>query len=107
MVKITRAFLCAGLIGAVAFVTGCASTYPQGYLLQELKMPVAVTSNSGAKLKTGTSECRSYLSMIAIGDASIETAKKNGGITKVHHVDWEVKNILGLIGEYKCTVYGE
>jgi len=45
--------------------------------------------------------------MIAIGDACIEVVKKSGCIIKVHHVDWDVKNILGLIGEYKCTVYGE
>ncbi len=48
-----------------------------------------------------------FLGMVAIGDASIEAAKKNGGITKVHHVDWAVENILGIIGKYRVTVYGE
>ncbi|MBL7016116.1 MAG: TRL-like protein family, partial [Kiritimatiellales bacterium] len=32
---------------------------------------------------------------------------ENGGITKISHVDWKVKNILGFIGEYTTTVYGE
>jgi len=32
---------------------------------------------------------------------------KNGNITKISHVDWEAKNILGIIGNYKVTVYGE
>jgi hypothetical protein len=32
---------------------------------------------------------------------------KNGGITKIHYIDWDVKNILGIIGTYKVTVYGE
>jgi hypothetical protein len=32
---------------------------------------------------------------------------KNGGITKVNHADWEAKNIFGIIGNYKLTVYGE
>ena len=51
--------------------------------------------------------CTSILSMVATGDASIEAAMKNGGITKVHHVDWQAKNILGIYGEFKTTVYGE
>ena len=44
---------------------------------------------------------------IALTTASIETAMKNGGITKVYYVDWEVENILGIIGKYKVIVYGE
>jgi len=99
--------VCAGLISGTALLSGCASTYPQGALLQELKVPMAVTTNIGKSSKKGVSECKSYLSMIAIGDASIDAAKKQGGITEVHHVDWEVKNVLGLIGEYKCIVYGD
>jgi hypothetical protein len=31
----------------------------------------------------------------------------NGGIKKVHHVDYKVRNILGIIAEYTTTVYGE
>jgi hypothetical protein len=44
---------------------------------------------------------------IATGDASIEAAMKNGGIKKVHHVDTQVKNILGIYAEYITIVYGE
>jgi len=57
--------------------------------------------------KVGTATSQSYLGMIAVGDSSIQTAAKNGGITKISHVDWKVKNILGFIGEYTVTVYGE
>jgi hypothetical protein len=32
---------------------------------------------------------------------------ERANITKIHHVDWEVENILGLIGNYKVIVYGE
>ncbi len=92
---------------AVALLAGCASTYPIGTLYTELKLPVDATSNTGPATKVGTSECMSILTLVALGDASIETAKKNGGITKVHHVDWDVENILGIIGKYKVTVYGE
>jgi len=95
------------VLAAVVCFTGCATTYPIGGLYTEVKLPIAVTSNNGKTLKVGTAECKSILALVAIGDASIEAAKKNGDITKVHHVDWEVENILGIIGKYKVTVYGE
>jgi hypothetical protein len=90
-----------------AFMAGCATSYPVGCAYTQLKLPVAVTDNSGKSTKVGTAECKSLLYLIATGDASIDTAKKSAGITKVHHVDWEVENILGLIGTYKVIVYGE
>ena len=42
----------------------------------------------------------------AVGDASVETAAKNGGITKIHHVDYETQSILGVIADYTTVVYG-
>ena len=96
------------VVGLMAvLVVGCASPYPVGSIYTNLTLPVAVTSNPGPSPKTGTAECTSFLAMFATGDVSIEAAKKNGGITKVHHVDWHVENILGIIGKYKITVYGE
>lgn len=41
------------------------------------------------------------------GDASLKAAMDDGGITKVHHVDYKVKNILGIVAEYTTIVYGE
>ncbi len=91
---------------ALAFLSGCASTHPMGILVTDVQLPVAVTANA-ANLKVGKSHCKTVLGLVAQGDASIEAAKKNGGITKVAAVDWKAKNILGLIGEYECIVYGE
>ena len=92
----------------VVSLSGCATAYPVGMLYSELKLPTAATSNTaGSKEKVGVAMCTSILSLVATGDASIEAAMKNGGITKINHVDWDVKNILGIYGEYKCTVYGE
>jgi hypothetical protein len=94
------------IVISAALLTGCATSYPIGQIYTELKLPVAVTTNVNAS-KVGIAECKSILGLVAIGDASIETAKRSAGITKVSHVDWEVENILGLIGKYKVTVYGE
>ncbi len=90
------------------FLTACATPFPVGTIYTELKLPVAVTSaNTSRHEKVGTAECTSVLALVTTGDASIQTAMKNGGIKKIHHVDWEVQNILGIIGKYKVVVYGE
>ena len=41
------------------------------------------------------------------GDSSIKAAMDNGGITKVHHIDYEVFNILNLFSKATTIVYGE
>ena len=91
----------------LCFLTGCATSMPIGGLYTELKLPITATGESGKNLKVGTAECMSVLGLVATGDASIATAMRNGGITKVSHVDWEAKNILGIIGNYKVVVYGQ
>jgi hypothetical protein len=109
MTKTVKQCVC-GVTGLILVVslTGCATSFPIGGLYTELKLPVTVTSNPApAKMKIGVSMCTSILGLVATGDASIDAAMKNGGITKIHHIDWDVRNILGVIGEYKTTVYGE
>ena len=41
------------------------------------------------------------------GDASLKAAMNNGNITKVHHVDYKVKNIFGIVGSTTTIVWGE
>ena len=91
----------------MASLVGCASIQPIGIAYTDLNLPLNATSNDGKASKVGTSECKSVLTLVAWGDCSIETAKKNGGITKVHHIDFDVNNILGIYGKYTVTVYGE
>ncbi|MGA2782708.1 MAG: TRL-like family protein [Smithella sp.] len=95
-----------GAVG-VFMLLGCATPVPIGTLYTRVKFPVTATSNSSASSKTGEAECISILSWVAIGDCSIEAAKKNGGITKVNNVDWDANNILGIYGSYKVIVSGE
>lgn len=102
----TRRLLMFGVMFLLPMFMGCATPYPWGALYTELKLPISAESD-GQSLKVGTAECTSILGWVATGDASYEAAMKNGGITKVNHADWEAKNILGIIGNYKLTVYGE
>jgi hypothetical protein len=56
--------------------------------------------------KTGAAEAKGII-IVAFGDSSIDAACKAGGVTKVHYVDYETFNVLGLYGTVKTTVYGE
>lgn len=101
------------LLGAVAAaaalfaLTGCGvatiGNGPTGLIYTETTIPV---SGNGSGTKTGTAECKSILSIVAIGDCSVETAAKNGGISQVQSVDAKVFNILGLYGTYTTVVKG-
>lgn len=101
-----RTFLILGCAAVVGLLSGCATPYPVGSIFTELSLPAAATGH-GTYSKVGRSKCQSILTLVAVGDASIEQACKNGGITKIHHVDWKARNILGVIGDYECIVYGE
>ncbi len=102
-----KRFLFVFALGAVCMLMGCAMMIPFGGLYTGTKMPFMATSNSGVSTKTGEAQCISVLGLVAVGDCSIETAKKNGGITKVNTVDWDTKNILGIYGTYTVIVSGE
>ena len=62
-----------------------------------------VATTATATPKTGTACAESILGMFATGDASIEAAKANGGITEVASVDHTAHSVLGIYGEW-CTV---
>ena len=93
------------LIGAVS-LTGCTVVSPlPGGIYTDVTATAAVGSAAGSS-KKGEAKATSILG-VALGDASLETAMKNGGITKVHHVDTKSRNILGVYAEYTVIVYGE
>ncbi|MEE9425164.1 MAG: TRL-like family protein [Methylococcales bacterium] len=106
MLKIKRIALAAA-IGATAILSGCATNYPVGGAFTDVTLPVQVTDENGTSSKQGTSSCVSYAAMVALGDCSIDAAKRDGGITEVHHMDWKANSILGIIGRYELTVYGD
>ncbi len=91
------------LVGGCAMVNRAPVT---GFIYTDLKAGEGVTSNAVCS-KVGKASCRSILGWVALGDASISAATKNGGITKIHHVDMEAKSILGIIADYTVVVYGE
>ena len=57
--------------------------------------------------KQGKSTCMSIFALVAFGDCSIKSAMKDGGITKIHHVDSSSMNVLYFFFKYETIVYGE
>jgi hypothetical protein len=92
------------LLIAVLMLAGCASYYPIGFIYTDGKM--GVQGAAGSTAKTGRACMNSILGLVAIGDASLEAAKAAGGITNVSNINYEVKNILGVYGEYCLVVKG-
>jgi hypothetical protein len=66
-------------------------------------IPVGQTTSMS---KVGTAESTAII-CIATGDSSVKKAMENGGITKIHHVDYQVMNVLGIYVKYTTVVYGE
>jgi len=65
------------------------------------------TDPTAQSSKVGESSASGILGIVGVGDASLEAAMKNGGITKIHHVDHKVMSILCLYVKYTTIVYGE
>jgi hypothetical protein len=90
-----KVLLCA-TVGFACALSSCSIT-----------MPVAVSSNPiGAK--TGSATADVYLGVFCFGgDASIQKAAKNGGITRVATVDMKATSILNILNTYTTIVTGE
>ena len=56
--------------------------------------------------RTGQACARTVLALVAWGDASLETAKKNGNITQITTIDHHSTNTLGF-GKFCTVVHGK
>ena len=99
--QLTLAVTCAVLL------TGCAIGH--GPVVAPLALgvqgPVSAGPAAGSS-KVGRATAIGIV-MFATGDASISAAMRNGGITRIHHVDHETSNFFGFYAKYTTIVYGE
>lgn len=103
-----KRLLAASTLAAAFALTGCATAHApvNGLIYSSVTGPVGVTGSADKPTKVGRAHARSFFGLYATGDASIETAARNGGITKIHHVDHETQVILGVLADYTTIVYG-
>lgn len=89
---------------AAALLGGCAvvASPTTGFLYTQVQGPITTGTGTNAS-KTGQACATNILGLISTGDASIDAAKKAGGITTVASVDHDSTSILMLYGTF-CTV---
>ncbi len=105
----------AAILGAAAGValmsTGCLRAPvipPYGIIYSEIQAPLDHDFDETlVPSKAGRSESISILGLVAVGDASINTAAKEGGLSVIHTADYEYTNILGIYQKYVTVVRGE
>ncbi|MDP3914235.1 MAG: TRL-like family protein [Bacteroidota bacterium] len=72
-----------------------------------LTLPVNATGYAVGS-KVGTATATGYFGVLFFNaDASIKTAAKNGGITRISSVDLKQTSLLGIIVTYETIVSGE
>jgi hypothetical protein len=94
-------------VGLMLFaLAGCqpVASHVLGGLMLDVKGPISATSGTGTR--EGRACAKTILGLVGTGDASIDTAKKAGGIQEVSSVDYHSTSTLGIIGEFCTIVHG-
>ena len=99
--------------GILLSATGCLSIHQQGYPVGAIYTGttapstldrVETTGKDKTGAKRGEACSMGILGLAAFGDASIDKAKKVGGITDVHSVEYRATAVLGFVFLQSCTV---
>lgn len=108
-----RSLRLAGLALVLSCLAGCglpprATVVPPfGNYYNNTTAPLDVTfEQNGVGSKTGSAVVHTWFLGFAFGDASVNAAAKNAGITTVDHVDYKAFNILGIYQRYETIVSG-
>ena len=100
----------AAVVGVAIMLTGCGTGFPNGLVYTEITLPVCATADPSIQdYNVGKASCTKWFGIIATGDASIGTAKKNGTagpISRVQRIEYHAIDICGC-GKYTTIVYGE
>jgi uncharacterized protein YceK len=96
------------LLTSFALLGGCATAMSPvtGTLYSNVKAPLTATAAPEQAQRVGRASVRSILGLVASGDASINTAARNGGIREIHYVDYESQVFFGILSEFTVVVYG-
>lgn len=90
------------LLSSLTLLSGCYAHF------KAPSLHLAASYDAEGTDRTGGASCNQILWVFAVGDCSIQTAMRNGGISKLHHVDTENRMILfGAWSELTIQAYGE
>ena len=91
-------------------LNGCAiaaggNGFANGWAYSGYKSPGQV--GTAADAKSGEACMSSIFGLVATGDASIEAAKKAGGITQIAYVDHDQFSVVGVYATSCTIVHGQ
>ena len=103
----------AAIAGLGLAMTGCcmpggpyAAAGSAGIVADTVTPGAYAIDNSVKPAKTGKATSKGVI-LFTSGDNSIKAAMENGGIKKIHHVDFDVLNVFNLYSKVTTIVYGE
>ena len=106
MKKLVKSIFAVAIAMTLASCGSVGTVAGTGLLYTDMAQGEMVTGNTLGS-KVGTSVANSYCGLIAVGDASVQTAARSAGIKKISHVDSKKTNILGIYATHTTIVYGE
>lgn len=92
----------------VTALAGCAFTPvmpPRGILYTNQNAPLFPGGRPGDKV--GEASSHSVLFLVGWGNSGLDRAMRNGDITEVRHVDYNIQNYALVYQRYTTVVYGE
>ncbi|MDX1970905.1 MAG: TRL-like family protein [Candidatus Sumerlaeia bacterium] len=96
---------------ATTFLSGCLVAPvqpPMGILYTDYNAPLFPDQTTGeVGSRSGEASSISIVGLVALGDASLQTAAQNGNIKNVRHVDYNYKNYVGIYQKYTTIARGE
>lgn len=95
---------------ALLALDGCAvvaggNTFANGWAYSGYKSPGQI--GTAADGKVGEACVSSIFGLVASGDASLEAAKKAGGITQIAYVDHDQFSVVGVYATSCTIVHGQ
>ena len=94
----------------LAFMLTSTQVNAMGFFYTDATYPVTATGvklQDLATMKKGTASTNNILFLVEVGDASIDTAAKNGGIKKISYIDIQEKTVFIFWRGVTVSVYGE
>ena len=97
-----------GLLAAIC-LSGClrAPFQPPSGMVAVTKAPLSTEGKWDVGSKSGEASSFSVLGLYASGDCSISAAARNGGLKKIHYVDYEYFNVIGIWQKATVIAHGE
>ena len=108
LTRIVKAVVFVSAVCVLAVLSGCAMALRApvtGFLYTSTKSGLAATPQVGPK--SGEACASSILGIVGTGDASIEAARAQGGITSIASVDESQMGILGIYAKHCTIVHGK